>query len=92
MSAEPDSPNGRTLSDEIDRKVVLKMLESALGEAHRKIDSGRVRDEEKEKVRQKWCRTLGYLAGQFRQLKNDKEIEGLKERIERLEQQREHGR
>lgn len=68
------------------REEVLDMLETALHEAHHKVESGRVYDAENEKVRQKWFRTLGYLAGQYRQLKKDKEIEELSERLAQLEE------
>ncbi|RBI58309.1 hypothetical protein DMJ13_27315 [halophilic archaeon] len=68
-----------------ERDEVLSMLEDGLEEAHRKVESGRVYDAENEKVRQGWFRTLGYIAGQYRQLMKDKELEEMNERLERLE-------
>ncbi|ELK54171.1 hypothetical protein D320_11498 [Haloferax sp. BAB-2207] len=43
-------------------------------------------DPENEKVRQGWMRVLGYLAGQYRQLLKDKDLDELAERIEALEE------
>lgn len=66
------------------RDEILSLLEDGIREAHRKVESGRVRDPEKEKVRQGWHRTLGYLAGQYRQLKKDEDLEELEEQVELL--------
>ena len=60
------------------------MLDDGIREAHRKIESGRVYDPQNEKVRQGWLRTLGYLAGQYRQLMKDKELEELQKEVELL--------
>ena len=91
MTGPPDEPSEPTHVDtEVvpAREDVLDLLDDALREAHRKVESGRVYDAENEKVRQGWFRTLGYIAGQYRQLKNDADLEELEERIELLEQQR----
>lgn len=61
------------------------MLGTAVEEAHRKVESGRVRDAENEKVRQGWIRVLAYAASSFRQLKRDEELEELAERVAMLE-------
>lgn len=74
-----------------DRDDVLAMLDEAIEEAHRKVTSGRVRDAENEKVRQGWIRALGYAVGQYRQLKRDKDLDEMKERLERLEEQADGG-
>ena len=66
---------------------MLLLLNDAIEEAHEKVVSGRVYNPENEKVRQGWLRALGYLIGQYRQLKKDQKIEEIEERIERLEQQ-----
>lgn len=70
-----------------ERSAVLQLLEDGVREAHRKVESGRVRDIEREKVRIQWIRALAYSAGQYRQLKNDEELDELAERIETIEQQ-----
>lgn len=79
----------RTANDVPDREDVLALLEDGLDEAHAKVTAGRVYDAENEKVRQGWMRTLGYLAGQYRQLKKDQDLEEMNERLERLEEAQE---
>ena len=73
--------------DRLGREGLLELLDAAALEAHRKVDSGRVRDAENEKVRQGWIRALGYVAGQYRQLERDRELEELAERVARLERE-----
>jgi len=68
-----------------ERDEVLSLLNDGMKEAHRKVKSGRVYDAENEKVRQNWIRTLAYVAGQYRQLKKDEDIEELEERLTKLE-------
>lgn len=68
-----------------DRTELLGLLEDGVREAHRKVTSGRIRDPEREKVRIQWIRALAYSAGQYRQLKNDEELDEMAERIEALE-------
>ena len=68
------------------RKEILNLLEDGIREAHRKVENGRVYDEEKERVRQQWIRTLAYTAGQYRQLKNDEDLDELQEDVELLKE------
>lgn len=70
-----------------ERSELLDILDEGIHEAHRKAVSGRVYDTENEKVRQGWFRTLGYLAGQYRQLKKDEQLDELSERVDRIEEQ-----
>lgn len=78
--ADPDAPAVSTAGyDEM-----LDTLDVAIGEARRKIENGRVRDEEKEKVRIKQWRALGYLINVRRQVANDRDLEELAEEIEAL--------
>lgn len=72
-------------ADRSDRDTMLRILEDGVAEAHRKVDSGRVRDAENEKVRIQWVKALGYLAGQYRQLAKDAELEELADRLAELE-------
>lgn len=90
MASKPESPEADPFGDNMDREEVLDRLEDVLEEAHRKAINGRVRDAENEKVRQGWMKAVGYLAGQYRQLIRDKDLEELQEEIEALkeEQQR----
>lgn len=67
------------------REAILDQLEDAIDEAHRKVTSGRVRDAEKEKVRQQWIKTLSYAATSYRQLLRDQDLDELRERVERVE-------
>lgn len=69
-----------------ERDALLGLLDEGIQEAHRKATSGRVYDAENEKVRQGWFRTLGYLAGQYRQLKRDQDLEELAEKVEQIEE------
>jgi hypothetical protein len=68
------------------RDEVLDILEDAVREAHRKVESGRVYDAENEKVRIQWIRALAYAAGQYRQLLRDRELDELRERMDEIEQ------
>lgn len=71
--------------DLCDRSTVLHLLEDAIHESHRKVESGRVYDAENERVRQKWIRTLAYTANIYRQTLKDRELEEMRERIDDLE-------
>ena len=68
-----------------DRDEMLDLLEDGVREAHRKVAEGRVYDAENEKVRIKWIRALAYAANVHRQLQNDRDLEELSGRLERLE-------
>ena len=68
-----------------ERDEILELLEDGIREAHRKVSEGRVYDAENEKVRIKWIRALAYAANVHRQLQNDRDLEELSERLERLE-------
>lgn len=70
--------------DLTDRDQVLALLRDLIEQAHDKAQNGRVRDAENERVRQGWYRTVGYLAGQYRQLVKDQELEDLREDLDRL--------
>ena len=83
-NSSPDEPT--IAPDPPDRDAVLAMLDDGIREAHRKVESGRVYDPQNEKVRQGWLRTLGYLAGQYRQLMKDKELEELQREVELLKE------
>jgi hypothetical protein len=68
-----------------DRERMLELLEDGIREAHRKVETGRIRDEEKEKLRIKWIRALAYSVAQYRKLRKDADLDELEERIERIE-------
>lgn len=88
MSADRDDVEADGGDEEVEtmgRAEVLSLLEAGLREAHRKVESGRVRDAENEKVRQGWIKALGYIAGQYRQVEKDRELEELAAEVERLQ-------
>jgi len=64
---------------------MLDTLDVAIDEVQRKIENGRVRDPEREKVRVKQYRALGYLVNIRRQVTNDRDLAELTERVEALE-------
>ena len=76
-----DTADGPTAPE---REEVLALLEDGIREAHRKVENGRVRDAENEKVRQGWIRTLAYAANSYRQLKRDEDLEDMKAELEAL--------
>jgi hypothetical protein len=84
MSTDADVPDAPEI-DPADRDDVLQLLEDAIQEAHRKIDTGRVYDAENERVRQKWIRTLAYTANVYRQTLKDRELEEMRDRLDDLE-------
>lgn len=75
------------MTDTTDRDAMLETLDTAIAEAREKVESGRVYDAQNEKVRIKWLRCLGYLVSVQRQVANDRDLEELNERLERLEEQ-----
>jgi ribosomal protein L13E len=70
-----------------DYQAMLDTLDTAIEEARRKVESGRVYDADNEKVRIKWVRALAYAVNVRRQVANDRNLEELTERIEELERQ-----
>ena len=68
-----------------DYDAMLDRLDTAIAEAERKIDSGRVRSPENEKVRVQYIRALAYCINVRRQVANDATLRDLQERVEKLE-------
>jgi hypothetical protein len=68
-----------------DYEKMLDILDVAIEEAKRKIESGRVYNPENEKVRIKWIRALAYAVNVRRQVTTDRDLEELTERLEQLE-------
>lgn len=71
-----------------DYEAMLEDLDTAIAEARRKVESGRVYDADNEKVRIKWIRALAYAVNVRRQVTNDRDLEELSERLEALEEAR----
>jgi hypothetical protein len=78
--------------EDTDYAVMLDTLDTAIEEARRKVESGRVYDAENEKVRIKWVRCLAYAVNVRRQVTNDRDLEELGARIEALENAQEGDR
>lgn len=90
-TANPEEGGGEPFENVAGREEILDLLEDGLREAHRKVENGRVRDAEKEKVRIKWIRTLAYAANAYRQLLRDEDLEEMDRRLRKLEQERDGG-
>lgn len=88
MSDGSASAGAREASD--DYEAMLATLDTAIDEAQRKIESGRVYDADNEKVRIKWIRCLAYALNVRRQITTDRDLEELTEKVEALEQQQEN--
>ena len=90
MSA--DASAGATGGPEVstvDYDAMLQSVDTAIAEAERKIEEGRVRDPEREKVRIKWCKCLAYCMNVRRQISQDRDLQALAEEVERLKTTRE---
>ena len=70
-----------------DYDAMLDTLDVAIAECRRKIEEGRVRDAENEKVRIKRIRALAYTVNVRRQVANDRERAEVEKRLSRLEEQ-----
>lgn len=80
--------SGHDSTDTTDYDAMLEDLDVAIAEARRKIESGRVYDPDNETVRIKWIRALAYAVNVRRQVANDRDLEELAQRLERLEDAR----
>lgn len=67
---------------------LARSLRTVREELIRKIENGRVRDEEKERVRIKRARTLAYVVSEERKLKKVRELEGLREEVDEIKAER----
>ena len=64
-------------------------LDGALAEAVRKVENGRIRDPERERVRIRWIRALTALVAERRNLlekRQEKRFEAVSERLETIEE------
>lgn len=86
MSADAPSHAGadRSGASTSDYDEMLETLDVAIDEARHKLESGRIRDEEKERVRIKWVRALAYAVNVRRQVANDRDLEELAGEIDEL--------
>jgi ribosomal protein L13E len=85
MSDGSASAAAREDDDVDDYDEMLASLDTAIEEAQKKVESGRVYDAGNEKVRIKWIRALAYAVNVRRQVTADRDLEELTERVEELE-------
>lgn len=78
-----DSPSTPELITD-DYDVMLDQLDDAIDEITEKIESGRIRKPETDKVRIQYYRALGYLVRTKRQVLEDKTLEELATEIEAM--------
>lgn len=86
-SSAPARDDDLPTVDDYDEK--LELLEDLIHEVHEKIMSGRIRDAEKERARQGWHRVLRDHVGEWRKVKNDRDVASIADEIEELKQERE---
>ena len=67
-----------------DYDEMLARLDVAIDEAQYKIEQGRIRDPQIEKVRVKQWKALGYLINVRRQVAQDRDLQALAEQVEQL--------
>lgn len=85
-SPDDEEADAEPFEDVADREEILDLLEDGIREAHRKVENGRVRDAENERVRQGWIRTLAYIGNAYRQLLRDEDLEEMNRRLTELEE------
>ena len=82
MSTTDTSPEPDLRTDDYDR--MLDTLDDAIEQLTEKIESGRIRDPERDKVRMKMYRTIGYLIRTRRKVMEDATLQELEAEIEEL--------
>jgi len=90
MSTDASTDAREELEDDTattDYQAMLDTLDVAIEEAQYKVENGRVRSPENEKVRIKWIRALAYTVNVRRQVANDRDLEELAEQVEALKEQ-----
>lgn len=76
------TPKPDLRTDDYDR--MLGTLDDAIEELSEKIENGRIRDPERDKVRLKQYRTLGYLIRTRRKVMQDATLQDLEAEIQEL--------
>ena len=87
MSDSPPAPDLAT--DNYD--AMLEQLDRTIEEIVEKIESGRIRNPEHDKVRIQYYRCLGYLIRTKRKVLEDKTLDELAAEVEELKAARENG-
>ena len=68
--------------DPTDYDAMLDTLDVAIDEARDKVENGRIRNPEHEKVRIKYYRALGYLIRTRRKVLEDRELQEFRDALE----------
>lgn len=85
MSADADAlPLAGESDDAVDLDELARSLRAVRQELIRKIENGRVRDEEKERIRIKRARALAYVVSEERKLKKVADLEDLRDEVDDL--------
>jgi SHS2 domain-containing protein len=90
MSTDASTGAGEDDAEDLDPTnydAMLDTLDVGIAEARRKVENGRVRSPENEKVRIKWIRALAYAVNVRRQVANDRDLQELAEEVEALKEQ-----
>jgi hypothetical protein len=78
MSDSPPTPDLTTENYD----VMFEQLDTAIDEIVKKVESGRIRGPEHEKVRIQYYRALGYLIRTRRQVLEDRELQAFRDALE----------
>jgi len=90
MSTDASTGAGEDPGEDLDPTNYDAMLETlgvGIAEARRKVENGRVRSPENEKVRIKWIRAPAYAVHVRRQVANDRDLQELADEVEALKEQ-----
>lgn len=86
MSADASAPAREGVSDLDDYDEMQDRLERLIEEGTQKIETGRIRDAEKERVRQGWYRAVANLIGEWRKMKEASDLEELRADVDALKE------
>ena len=67
-----------------DRELILSKLNETINYLHNKAINGKIRDENKEKVKIQYFKALAYTCNVYNQIKRDIDIEELNKKIEAM--------
>jgi hypothetical protein len=69
------------------RDEIMEILSDAISVAHKKINGGRTKHADRDRLKIDWVKVLGYISNIYLSGLKDQELEKLSERIKRLEEQ-----
>ncbi|ELY54991.1 hypothetical protein C491_17424 [Natronococcus amylolyticus DSM 10524] len=67
-----------------DREQILEILAETIDEMQERIDPPAADSPEEQELQIKWIRAQGYLAGQYRKLLKDEDLDVLEEEVDLL--------